>query len=192
MKEGYETKDSGAHAEYESGMKRDTEDGKPRYDLCFVKCMPYDQQLLTRYAHLRSRGAIKYCEDYTDINCEKAHTEEELARFKSSAFRHFGQWMCGEVDEDHAAATLFNIQMAEMVKWKLDLKIEEERDKALPFEGFNLVTQISIPLGQDRCGSCCRYNQCEKGERYDQPPCGFMYLRNSKDREEDREAGKAT
>ena len=118
----FKTKDSGERKEFATGMKRDTEEGKPRMDLCYVKCMPYKEQLLYRYGQLRARGAEKYCESYDDINCEKAETEEELARYLSSASRHFTQWMCSEDDEDHASATLFNIQMAEMVKWKLKQK----------------------------------------------------------------------
>jgi hypothetical protein len=39
--------------------------------------------------------------------------------------------MCGEEDEDHASATLFNIHMAEMVEWKLRQKAnEKEAEKA--------------------------------------------------------------
>lgn len=122
MTNKFTTKDSGKREEFSSGMHRDTEEGKPRMDLCFVKCLPFEEQLLVRYGHLRARGAKKYCETYTDINCEKAETEEELARYLSSAARHFSQWFCGETDEDHAVSVLFNIQMAEMVKWKLKQK----------------------------------------------------------------------
>jgi hypothetical protein len=42
-----------------------------------------------------------------------------LERFKSSAMRHFMQWVSGEEDEDHAAAVLFNINAAEYTKSKL-------------------------------------------------------------------------
>ena len=124
MSEEFVTKDSGKRNEYSSGMKRDTEDGKPRMDLLFVKCMPYEEQLMVRYGHLRARGAAKYCETYTDINCEKAETYEEYCRYKSSFMRHASQWMCGDRSEDHAAACVFNLQMAEMVMWKLQQKGE--------------------------------------------------------------------
>jgi hypothetical protein len=125
----YETKDSGERVGFSTGMVRDTETGKSRLDLCYVKGMPYKDQLLVRYGELRARGAEKYCETYLDVNCEKAETEEELGRFMSSAARHFTQWMCGEEDEDHASATLFNIHMAEMVKWKLWKKANEKEAK---------------------------------------------------------------
>lgn len=109
----YETKDSGARVEYESGMRRDIQDNKPDFFLCLTD-LPYEQQLLTRWAALMERGASKYGRR----NWQLASSEEELERFKSSAFRHFMQWMTGEDDEDHAAAVLFNINAAEYVKLK--------------------------------------------------------------------------
>lgn len=116
----YETKDSGAQVEFSSGMKRDVQDGKPRFGLITPACMPYEEQYLTRIAMLMTRGAEKY----GDRNWEVACTPEELERAKQSAFRHFMQWFCGENDEDHAAAVAFNIQAAEMVKWKLKTNAE--------------------------------------------------------------------
>lgn len=116
----FKTKDSGKHQEFPTGMKRDTQDGKPRFDLMWIRGMPYEEQMLTRYARLRTRGAEKYCESIMVVNCELAQTEEEYYRFKASAARHFSQWMSDETDEDHMAAVIFNLQMAEMVKWKLN------------------------------------------------------------------------
>ena len=62
-----------------------------------------------------AEGAKKYSER----NWEQANGIEELERFKSSAFRHFMQWLTEENDEDHAAAVVFNINAAEFVKWKI-------------------------------------------------------------------------
>ena len=118
MADKYITKDSGERVEFDSGMSRDASDDKPRFSHLLVSGLPYEEQLLTRYAMLRTRGAVKYGER----NCELANTQEELDRFKDSAFRHFVQWVAGETDEDHATAVLFNIQMAEMVKYKLENK----------------------------------------------------------------------
>src|SRR5690606_9127477 len=56
---------------------------------------------------------------YNDRNWEKANSAEEVTRMKSSAFRHFMQWFCGETDEDHAAAVIFNILAAETTEWKI-------------------------------------------------------------------------
>jgi len=108
------TKDSGKRQEYKSGMKRDVQTGKPRYDLCIPKDMP--DNMLKRWAELMARGAEKY----GIRNWELADSQEEADRFKASCFRHFMQWFSGETDEDHAAACYYNIQAYEYVKGKLD------------------------------------------------------------------------
>lgn len=123
----FETKDSGERVEYVSGMRRDIQDGKPRFDLLLVDNQPYDRQFLTRFAALLGRGAEKYGER----NWQLANSAEELARFKASALRHVMQWATGETDEDHAAAVAFNLMAFEYVSWKLR---EEEQD-APPNEG---------------------------------------------------------
>lgn len=110
------TKDSGVREDYDSGMRRDTQAGKPRFDLMLIPDMPYEDQFLTRVAALLERGAEKYGER----NWQLANSEEELARFKASGLRHMMQWLSGELDEDHAAAVVFNLMAAEYVKWKLN------------------------------------------------------------------------
>lgn len=108
----FETKDSGERAEFPTGMVRDLNTGKPRFDLITPLDQPYDRQMLTRWASLMARGALKY----GDRNWEKAGTKEEYLRAKESAFRHFMQWYLGAADgEDHAAAVFFNITEAEYV-----------------------------------------------------------------------------
>ena len=102
------TKDSGKRQEFSTGMKRDTTENKPRYDLI-------PRFMLKRWAGLMERGAQKY----DARNWEKAKTVEELNRFKESAIRHFYQWLDNEMDEDHAAAILFNVSGAELVKERL-------------------------------------------------------------------------
>lgn len=111
----FETKDSGKRAEFDSGMVRDTEDGKARFDLTIPKGVPYKYQMSTRLAELMARGAEKY----DARNWEKASGQSELDRYESSAYRHFMQWINGETDEDNAAAVLFNITAAETVKYKM-------------------------------------------------------------------------
>lgn len=104
----FTTLDSGERVDFPSGMRRDTDKGKPRYDLV-------DRPMLKRWAELCARGAAKYGPE----NWKLADSDEELARFQASAFRHFMQWINGEADEDHAAAILFNVAAAEHVKDKL-------------------------------------------------------------------------
>ncbi len=127
------TRDSGKRQEFDSGMHRDTQEGKPRFDLVTPAVLPYDRQMLTRWAALMERGAKKY----SDRNWEQASGPEELAWFKASAFRHFVQWYCGVDDgEDHAAAVFFNVQGAEYVRWK------QEADTEAP-------TLAGEPIGED-------------------------------------------
>ena len=72
---------------------------------------------------LSKRGADKY----GARNWELANSVEEMERFKSSASRHFVQWMSDLNDgEDHAVAVLFNINAAEFLKQKLQNKKDTE------------------------------------------------------------------
>lgn len=88
---------------FTSGMQRDTSEGKINYSLV------YDGPMLTRWAALLTRGAIKYLVR----NWMKGDGQEEFNRARESAARHFAQWMQGDTDEDHAAAVYFNINAAE-------------------------------------------------------------------------------
>ena len=106
----FETKDSGERRQFASGMQRDTTTGKLDYSLVL------DGPLFKRWAELMDRGAKKY----DKRNWMRAASEEELARFKESALRHFVQWWWGETDEDHAAATVFNINGALYVEQRLN------------------------------------------------------------------------
>jgi len=115
----FKTLDSGKRQEYDSGMKRDLQDGKPDFSLIVSMMMPYEEMMLTRWAALMTRGAEKYGRN----NWQLANSEEELESFKASAMRHFMQWITdSNKEEDHAAAVLFNINAAEYVKWKLRTK----------------------------------------------------------------------
>lgn len=109
------TKDTGKRKEYKSGMIRDSTEGKPNLYLWMPQDMPYEEQPLIRIGALATRGAEKYGER----NCYCANSKEEMERFKSSAMRHFMQWITNEDDEDHFAACYFNMQMVEYIKWKL-------------------------------------------------------------------------
>lgn len=121
-KSSYTTKDSGVRAEFASGMVRDTEAGKARFDLLFPLGIPYGQQILTRFAELMERGAVKY----EERNWEKADGQVEYDRMKRSALRHMIQWFVGETDEDHAAAVMFNIMAAETTKVKMQQQAEPQ------------------------------------------------------------------
>jgi hypothetical protein len=113
--EQYKTLDSGKRQEFSTGMVRDVTEGKIRYDLV-------DQPMLKRWAELMTRGAEKY----GPANWKKASTQEELDRFRQSAFRHFYQYMEGDTTEDHAAAVYFNLAGMEYVR----VRIHNAKDTA--------------------------------------------------------------
>lgn len=108
-------KDSGERKAYDSGMVRDTQEGKPQFGLTFASDVPFEEQLLTRFAIHMVKGAEKY----GIRNWEKSNSQEELERFKESALRHCLQWYFGVNDEDHAAATWFNMVATERLKYRL-------------------------------------------------------------------------
>lgn len=125
----FETKDSGVREEFASGMRRDTQKGKPRYDLV-------DRPMLKRWAELMARGAEKY----GDNNWRLAAGDAELRRFEASAFRHLMQWLDGERDEDHAAAVIFNLAGAEYVKGKMldeEMKVLNEWDALIDCNDYD-------------------------------------------------------
>lgn len=124
MKE-FITKDSGERLNFESGMQRDTEENKPRFDLLMALDDNYETCLLTRWARLLDRGSKKY----SQRNWEKANSVEEFDRFKSSAYRHFMQLMMGETDEDHFAAVLFNLNGMVYLMNKLGLDSKGRESK---------------------------------------------------------------
>ncbi len=113
------TKDSGKRVDFPSGMSRDVATNKPRYDLIPIS-------FLERLAGLYQRGAEKY----GDENWKLADSEEELARFKASGWRHFIQYMRGDEDEDHMAAVCWNLIALEYLKNKIygDKNSEIEED----------------------------------------------------------------
>ena len=93
--DNYKIEDSGERQEWSTGSRRDTQEGKPRFDLISVHG-------LRRLADHLAKGAEKYGER----NWEKG---QPISRFYASAFRHLIAWAEGEETEDHLAAVLFNI-----------------------------------------------------------------------------------
>lgn len=98
-------KDSGEREQFDSGMVRDTEDGKIDYTLVL------DGPMFDRWAAHLTKGAVKY----EPRNWMKATGEAEWLRFRRSFLRHAFQWLRGDRDEDHAAAIFFNVNGAEYV-----------------------------------------------------------------------------
>jgi hypothetical protein len=150
----FETKDSGKREEYASGMVRDTQEGKARFDLLLPKGVPYANQMLTRFAELMARGAGKY----GDRNWEKARGEEELDRYYSSALRHLQQWANGETDEDHAAAVMFNVMAGETVKFRMI--VAEPKAEPLDIDGLPFCPSGYAQRYHPRACDCERRDVC--------------------------------
>lgn len=95
-------KDSGARQSFDTGAVRDTQDGKPRYDLISIHA------LRRRAVHM-ANGAKKY----GDRNWEKGIP---ASRCIASALRHIFAWMLGDRSEDHLSAVGFNIDC--IIHWE--------------------------------------------------------------------------
>lgn len=102
----FEIKDSGERVVFDSGMVRDITTGKIDYTLIM------DGPMFDRWAEHLTKGAEKY----DARNWMKARGQDEYDRFRSSAARHFRQWLRGDIDEDHGAGVYFNINGAEYVR----------------------------------------------------------------------------
>lgn len=86
--------DSGERQDFDTGARRDTQDGKPRYGLISVPA-------LTRLAWHYTNGAKKYGEN----NWTKGMP---YSRFYESTYRHLVAWAAGDESEDHLAAVAWN------------------------------------------------------------------------------------
>ena len=95
MSKQFEIKDSGVREDFEGGAVRDTEEGKPRYDLIPPTAL---KRLAIHYAN----GAKKYNEH----NWTKGIP---ISRCIASLMRHVFQFVAGGTDEDHASAIIFNV-----------------------------------------------------------------------------------
>lgn len=88
------TRDSGKREDFDTGARRDIQEGKPRYDLI-------PPIMLRRVAELYARGAVKYGEN----NYQKGMP---FSRVYASLFRHMMAYREGDRAEDHLAAVIWN------------------------------------------------------------------------------------
>jgi hypothetical protein len=119
----FKVKDSGVKAHHSDGVQRDSAEDKPTFGLMFPAGVPFEDQLLTRVAMLYMRGAKKY----GDRNWEKVSSEDTLEHNRESFLRHAIKFYMGVEDgEDHAAATVWNVNAVLLGRRRLDDDIEEE------------------------------------------------------------------
>ena len=121
-------KTSGKKQEFGTGAHRDAQENKGRFDL--IPVMP-----LRRLAKHYEGGANLYGEN----NWKKGIP---LRRFLDSAIRHTLQLLEGKDDEDHAAATLWNICGFMYTKDAIERGI-------LPKELDNIDTEVKIEPAQE-------------------------------------------
>ena len=142
----FEVKDSGAREEFASGMVRDTQAGKLEYDRLF------DGPMADRWAALLTKAATEKYLDSPDgtPNWMLADSPAELKRARKSVVRHLRQWLRDDVDEDHAAAVMFNLNLAEYVKARL-----KEKETAAPERKQQDVVLPKPTCRPERC-SCQR------------------------------------
>lgn len=88
-------KDSGSREEFSTGSKRDSREGKGRYDLL-------SPLALARLAKHFENGAKKY----GDRNWERGQPQ---SRYLDSALRHLFRYLEGLRDEDHLSAAAWNV-----------------------------------------------------------------------------------
>ena len=115
-------KDSGKRVTYASGSLRDPSEGKIKWSR--ITFGP----LMRRWAQHLTTAEAKYPDPKPGLpNFMLIETEEELIRYKESAFRHFMSWFEGDTSEDHAAAICFNVNGVEIIKdkWRANGKSEK-------------------------------------------------------------------
>lgn len=113
-------KDSGERVTYASGSMRDPSTGKIKWSRIVFGPM------MRRWAQHLTTAEAKYPDPRPGVpNFTLIETDEEFYRYKESAFRHFMSWFNDETDEDHAAATFFNINGVEIIKDKRKVKDED-------------------------------------------------------------------
>ncbi len=89
-----ELPDSGKREEFSTGSRRDTREGKGRYDLI----TPHGMRRLALHYENGSRK-------YGDRNWEKG---QPISRYLDSAIRHLYRYLAGDNAEDHLAAAAWN------------------------------------------------------------------------------------
>ena len=134
----FETSDSGERVEFSTGSVRDTNKGKPRYDLISTLA-------LRRIAYLMMRGAVKYGER----NWEKGQPE---SRLYESALRHLMEYKLGEDDEDHLSAACFNIMAI--------IHFEEEKQEKENGKAEKVLSERENGRGSGLQGEICTSKDC--------------------------------
>ena len=101
-----------------SGMKREDKAGKVLWDLLHPRGIKLEDSLLYGFAKHMTNGAVKH----GARNWEKSDIND-MQSYRDGIFRHFEQYMNGEVDEEHHNAIMFNLMGMRtlQIKYKCDV-----------------------------------------------------------------------
>lgn len=114
----FEIKDSGERKVFASGMLKDAAGGNKTDYTTIIEGPMFD-----RWAEHLTKAKLKYPDSSLGVsNWTLATGPEEMLEARKAAFRHFRKWLKGDQDEDHAAAIMFQLNLYEFVKEKLDKK----------------------------------------------------------------------
>lgn len=144
----YQLKQTGEKETFATGAQRDSQKGKPRYDL--IPALS-----LRRVADLYTKGA----EHYGDWNWAQGMP---FTRFLSSLYRHLQQFMLEEDDEDHLAAIVFNAMAIMYFQEEGHYADLDDRRRQGLFLKKNLTSEVSEPKNEmkGKCPGCgCRASQ---------------------------------
>jgi hypothetical protein len=103
-----QVKDSGIREEFNTGSKRDSRNGKGRFDL-----LPF--YAIQRLARVYENGAIKYGDNNWRLG-------QPCSRYLDSALRHLFKAGAGWMDEDHFAQAMWNIAAIIETQKMIELK----------------------------------------------------------------------
>jgi hypothetical protein len=155
MLQEFVLKDSGKRQDFETGSRRDTREGKGRFDL--IPPGP-----LERLAQVYERGAVKY----GDRNWEKG---QPLSRYLDSCMRHTNAAKRGLEDEDHLMQAAWNL-------FALAWTLEEVRAGRLPSKLNDLPYAGPLP-GEEAptkmCGVLVDASEFEKKVDYTDDGAGY-------------------
>ena len=122
----FEVKDSGVRQDFETGSRRDSREGKGRFDL--IPTLPL-RELAIHY----EQGSAKY----GDYNWQKG---QPLMRYVDSAMRHLNALVAGEPTENHAIAAAWNMfayrwTLNEIENGRLPESLDDRPMKELQYNG---------------------------------------------------------
>lgn len=126
----HDLKDKGDRFSYSTGMVREPNIGRGRYDLI-------SPIMLKRLAILYEKGAIKYTKKDEDgniiVNGERNWEKGgRLSRFLNSAIRHTQQYLEGYRDEDHIIQAIWNLTSVVHILEMIDRGVLPEELNDLP------------------------------------------------------------